>query len=441
MKIIIAAKSEAGHVNPVAAIARILIAEGHDVVALTGEPFRRQFESMGARFRRLPADASPDVPHIKAYDLELNSLPEDAPAIVRFRVAVERALIDPIPLQHKALDDVLGEFDADIVISELGFLGVLPMLLGSNAKRPPVIICGVHFLTWERADGAPYMAGLPPAVTDAQLSEYADIAKTHDLLFEQPTIARANRLLNSLGARSLPRKLFESPVELADGYLQLSVQGFEYPRATLPPSVTFVGALPIVPNQHALPTWASELDGKRKVVFVTQGTIANRDFGMLVGPTLAALAGEPDLLVVATTGGRPFDEIPGPVPANVRLASYLPYEWLLPKVDVLVTNGGYGGVNQVLRLGIPLVTAGLTEDRPETNARIAWSGVGIDLATSTPDSVALRSAVRTILNTPSYRQNARRIAGEFAAIDTRAEILRIVDQVVASHAQRSAPIG
>jgi UDP:flavonoid glycosyltransferase YjiC (YdhE family) len=80
-------------------------------------------------------------------------------------------------------------------------------------------------------------------------------------------------------------------------------------------------------------------------------------FDLLVAPTLQALAKEPDLLVVATAGGRPIDAIPGPVPANARLARYLPFEWMLPKADVFVTNGGYGSVKQAMSFGIPLVTA------------------------------------------------------------------------------------
>ena len=59
---------------------------------------------------------------------------------------------------------------------------------------------------------------------------------------------------------------------------------------------------------------------------------------ILIAPTLAALADEPDLLVIVTAGGRPIDTIPGPIPGNARLASYLPFEWMLPKVDVFVTN-------------------------------------------------------------------------------------------------------
>src|SRR5258708_32004727 len=162
--------------------------------------------------------------------------------------------------------------------------------------------------------------------------------------------------------------------------MQPTVPCFEFPRV-LPDSVRFIGALPVLPNQAPPPPWAPELDGRRKVVLVSQGTVANHDFGLLVAPTLAALADEPDLLVVVTTGGRPVEAIPGPIPANARLASYLPLEWLLPTVDVFVTNAGYGGVNQAMSFGIPLVTAGLTEDKADVSVRVAWSGVGINLAT------------------------------------------------------------
>ena len=58
--------------------------------------------------------------------------------------------------------------------------------------------------------------------------------------------------------------------------------------------------------------WAHEVDGFRKVVLVTQGALSNHDFGELVAPALATLAGEPDLLVVVTAGGRASASIPGP---------------------------------------------------------------------------------------------------------------------------------
>jgi UDP:flavonoid glycosyltransferase YjiC (YdhE family) len=230
--------------------------------------------------------------------------------------------------------------------------------------------------------------------------------------------------------------LFHSVVALADSYLQLSVPSFEFPR-DMPSSVNFVGTPPIIANQVSPPPWAEDLDDSRKVVLVTQGTVANHNLNLLVAPTLAALANEPDILVIATAGGRPVDAIPGEVPSNARVASYLPFEWLLPKVDVLVTNGGYGSVNQAMSFGIPLVTAGLTEDKADVNARVAWSGVGIDLATNEPTPEALREAVRTVLDQPRYRLRALQIADEFAGIDTRKKILRIIGELVADEAKLS----
>jgi UDP:flavonoid glycosyltransferase YjiC (YdhE family) len=223
--------------------------------------------------------------------------------------------------------------------------------------------------------------------------------------------------------------LFHSVVELADAYMQLSVPRFEFPRQ-IPPTVHFVGTPPIIPGQAPLPPWAHELDGSRKVVLVTQGTFANHNLGLLIAPTLAALATEPDVLIVATTGGRPVEAIPVAVPSNARVASFLPFEWLLPRVDVLVTNGGYGSVNQAMSFGIPLVTAGMTEDKADVNARVAWSGVGLNLATNEPTQEALRAAVRTALDRPAYRMRAAQMADEFARIDTRSEIRSIIKQVV-----------
>jgi UDP:flavonoid glycosyltransferase YjiC (YdhE family) len=103
---------------------------------------------------------------------------------------------------------------------------------------------------------------------------------------------------------------------------------------------------------------------------------------------------------------------------------------LLPRIDVLVTNGGYGTVNQALSYGVPLVTAGLTEDKADMNARVAWSGVGIDLRTNEPTPSALREAVCCVLDRPDHRARAARMAELLGKIDTRREILRILDGLV-----------
>ena len=435
MKVLIASTPATGHIDPMFSLGKILVESGHQVVGLSANAMRVRIEARGAAFYPLPQPADLDLRHMVAAFPELKNIP---PGLEMSRFYLER-FIDVIPAQHEGLTQVLRDFPADIILGDNCFYGALPMLLGPRSARPPIVLCGTMFLHYRRDDGAPNFAGLPPASSEAECEAYAAIAKEHEEALYAPVRKHLNKCLANLNVKPSAMDAHEAVVALPDAYLQLTVPSFEFPRRNLPASMHFVGALPIIPKQAPLPPWAHELDGLRKVVLATQGTFSNHDFGRLIVPALAALADEPDVLVIVTAGGRSGDAIPGPVPGNARLASYLPFEWLLPKVDAFVTNGGYGSVNQALSFGVPLVTAGLSEDKADVNARVAWSGVGIDLQTQEPTPSALREAVRAVLDKPNYRSRAFSIAEEFASIDTRSEILRILDRVSRGAAEPKAP--
>ncbi len=436
MRILMASTPAPGHINPLLAVGYVLMAEGHELVVLSGSWLQDRIERAGAQFRALPGRADTNYRNTVALAPELAELP---PGYEWLRVAMEGLLIDMIPAQHMGLRQVLQDYPADVILGDDMFFGVLPMLLGPRSERPPIALCGTSFLHWCREDGAPHFLGLPPAISPAELEGYAAIAEEYERLTNRPVARRLKRVLHELGVAPVSLPLFDSVVGLADAYMQLSVPSFEFPRK-IPPNVNFVGTPPIIARQAPLPPWANDLGGSRKVVLVTQGTLANQNFDLLVAPTLAALANEPDMLVVATAGGRPVKAIPGSIPSNARVASYLPFEWLLPKVDVLVTNGGYGSVNQAMSFGVPLVTAGTTEDKADVNARVAWSGVGINLSTDEPTQAALREAVRTVVDTARYRARAAAMADEFRNIDTRSEILRVISQVVYGSETRGGPV-
>jgi MGT family glycosyltransferase len=438
VKIILASNPFMGHLNPLLAIGRILIAEGHQVAGLTATIMRKRIEAIGATFYPFPGRADQDLSDLTAIYPEFGLMP---PGLEKARFSVERLFIDMIPGQYEGLMQVLSEFPADLIIAENLFMGALPMLLGPRAKRPPIILCGTTYLFWHRNDGVPILGGFPMAAENARREQFEAASEEFEAVFMEPANRSANECLRGMGCGPLPTNIFDSLVTLPDAYLQLTTQNFEFPRADLPDSVRFIGPLPIMAKQAPLPPWADELDGSRKVVLVTQGTVANYDFSHLVAPALAALADDPELLVVVTTGGRPTDAVPGRIPANARLASYLPFEWLLPKIDVFVTNGGYGSVNQALSFGVPLVTAGMTEDKADVNARVAWSGVGINLETNEPTAEALRRAVRIVLGDPEYQRRASHIANEMRQIDTKSKFLQIVDEVSRPTAETRFPLG
>ncbi|MBD7917528.1 DUF1205 domain-containing protein [Cellulomonas sp. Sa3CUA2] len=216
----------------------------------------------------------------------------------------------------------------------------------------------------------------------------------------------------------------------ADVTVQCTVPGFEYPRPGLGDTFRLVGPVG-VPRAGSvdvdpalLPAWWGDLDG-RTVVHVTQGTVANDDLGQLLRPTIDALADE-DVLVVAATGGTPVERL-GPLPGNVRAATMVPYAALLPRTDVMVTNGGYGGVHWALAHGVPLVVAGSTEDKAEVGARVRWSGAGMQLRGNRPAPDQVRAAVRTVRDDPAYRAAARRLAEQIAASPGVAGVVEAVE--------------
>ena len=136
------------------------------------------------------------------------------------------------------------------------------------------------------------------------------------------------------------------------------------------------------------------------------------------------------MLVVVSTGGRPIDTLPS-LPANARAAEFLPYDELLPRTSVFVTNGGYGGVQCALRYGVPIVATGGKEDKPEVGARVAWSGAGRRIRTKRPSSAALRKAVLAVLGQPRYRQASERIAAQIADASGFEGLAKVVDEISA----------
>jgi len=395
-----------GHVTPLLAVAGGLVERGHRVSFLTGARFADAVVRTGSDFVALPAEADFD-------DREVNqdSGQERPDGIRGLRYDVREVFLRPALAQYQALRDLVAR-PTDAVIVEPAFAGASLLTAEPRSKRPPVILAGVLPMTLSSAAVPPFGLGLPP-LRQPLLNRARNAALR--VLVEQVIFGSVQReaeaTFRAVHGRPMPVFILNW-VSTVDAIAQLSVPAFEYPRPDAPVPLHFVG--PLTSASHApTPPWWGDLDRGTPVVLVTQGTIANRDFNQLVRPTVAALA-DSDVLVVVTTGGPPVEAL-GPLPGNVRATEYLPYDKLFPLLDVMVTNGGYGGVHYALAHGVPLVVAGGGEDKPEVAARVAWSGVGVNLRTGHPEPEAIRRAVRQVLDDPWYRTAAGIVAGEVDA--------------------------
>jgi hypothetical protein len=185
MKILMASTPAIGHINPLLAVGHVLMAEGHELVVLSGSWLQDRIERAGAQFRALPGRADADFRNIATFAPELAELP---PGYEWLRVAMERFFIDLLPAQHTGLQQVLQDFPADVILGDDMFFGVLPMLLGPRSERPAITLCGTSFLHWCREDGAPHFLGLPPATSPAELERYATIAEEFERLTNGPAV-------------------------------------------------------------------------------------------------------------------------------------------------------------------------------------------------------------------------------------------------------------
>ena len=416
---LLAATPLAGHVMPMLSIAVDLQRRGHDVTFATGSPYDEAARRRGIRAVTLPEAARPQpIPH--------RSNLFGAPSLIDLwrtgRAEMISVFADPMEAQYRTLVDQLGREPADAVLVDVAFTGALPLLM-SDASRPPLAVCGVSPLMLSSVDTPPFGVGWQPEPG----FHYGSMNWFVQHVLFADVRARVNAALRRVGADRLPVFLTDWPM-LADRLLQLTVPGAEYPRSDLPSSVVFTGPVIAEPPVEVgePPQWRSRLKTRHTVVHVTQGTWDNQDHGQLIRPTLEALADRDDVLVVATTGLPDQPAYQGPVPDNAVVADYVPYAALLPHVDVMVTNGGYGGVQQALRHGIPLIVAGRTADKPEVAARIEFLGAGVDLRTDRPRPTAIAEAVRRICTTDGYHDAARRISRDMAAttpLDTIADVL------------------
>lgn len=395
-----------GHVNPTLPIACKLVERGHEVYWYTGKIFQSLVEATGACY----------VPMLTGIDFsDLNSIPEcliekrkTVPEAAQVIFDIKHAIIDEAVGQVKDFEDILRQFPADVLLSDFAFLGASWV---HERGGPPWAALGVSALCISSRDTAPYGLAMQPnssalgRLRNCVLNWVFEQVLLRDLTVYTDT-ARA-----SVGLSPSQKDFFKAVVS-PFLYLQQTVPAFEYPRSDLPPQVHFIGScLPSPPTDYTFPTWWDDLKGNRPVIHVTQGTAANDAPNNLIVPTLQALADE-DVLVVVTTGGQPIKL--AEYPANARIEEYIPYFHLMPHVDVIVTNGGYNGVQTALANGVPVVAAGKTDDKPEICARVQWSGVGIDLKINNPTPKQIKDAVKKILTSSHYRQKAKFLQTEIA---------------------------
>ncbi|MFC0673330.1 glycosyltransferase [Brachybacterium hainanense] len=398
---LLAATPFAGHVRPMLGLARALLGRGHEVVVHTGARYAEAVREAGAEH----------LPYRAATDFDDTAPEETFPAMARargprallvdfrelfFGIAPGQAQDMLAAHEQDPLDAVIAEgtcFGAELFHELSGVpyatASLSPLALPSRYLPPP----GAPF-----APGRTVLGRGRDAALRLLLDRTVDAAfrRLHDEARSAVGIARTDRGgLHGAWSRDLI---------LAQGTAE--VEPF---RPDLPPAVHFVGDLAAGSRGAAVaPDWFAALDPCLPLVHVSEGTLG-RDGSSLVARTVQALRDRPVQLVI---GGR---HRAGRLPADVIDAGWVPQDLLLPRTDLFVTNGGYGGMMAALSHGVPVLAVPSSVEKWVGAGNVASSGAGRRLRPGRASPAALDRAVGEMLRDGDLRQAAQRVAGSMAA--------------------------
>ncbi|KAK5111003.1 hypothetical protein LTR62_005378 [Meristemomyces frigidus] len=421
-----------GHVRPLRSLAQSLSELGIYMTFITGSAFRESLSHIkGLDVVPLTGKADYSMDDLAKFFPERANVPKGP---FQFLWDMENVFFGSLPEQHKVLQSVLKRPDLVnkkvVLISDAAFTGCMPMILGSpGTRRVPLIGTSFFPLAVQSKDTAPFGMGLPSQGE----------AKNMEMN------AQATQMLSGLGdfldqqlkpyncTKTLPSR---NPIEnwflIQDILMQLCVPAMEPYRSDLRPSFRYIGTFTGANTLRSPPDWFSsfvENDKSGKpLLMVSQGTIAGGDVSELILPTIKACADLPvRLIVCAVALQKPADFV---LPENCKWAEWIPYELLFPHVNLVVNNGGYSAICQAFAAGIPMVVAGLTEDKAEATARSAATGAAINLATQTPSVEHLRDAIQKVLQEPSYKAKAMGLKRDFAECDAVGSMIEGIQEMI-----------
>jgi UDP:flavonoid glycosyltransferase YjiC (YdhE family) len=388
-------------------------------VWITGRQYQADVESSGAIFHPCPVEVDPSGIDFYDFRPELKALK----GLAQIKYWIKHVFMDGCALVINCINDVLADFPADVLLGDTVAFG---LYFCSEQRGLPFAQISLLPLGMPSRDTAPWGLGLLPGDSVATRTRNRLLRFIVTSILFRDVTKYANDTRRNLGLDPLSGSFASTIYEKTALTMQISTPAFEYPRSDQPESLRYIG--PILPRSNSsfqMPPWWSSLNGSRPVVLINQGTIA-KDLDDLIVPAIAGLKDEQMVIVAVSVQEGQLGELP----SNVYAEPFIPFDHLLPQVDVMVTNGGYGGTQSALAHGIPLVVAGETEDKMEVAARVEWSGAGINLRKKRPVPNKIRDAVKTVLANPIYRENAKRVQADFAQYDAPKKAAELLEAVV-----------
>ncbi|XP_070470857.1 UDP-glucuronosyltransferase 2B31-like isoform X1 [Equus przewalskii] len=314
---------------------------------------------------------------------------------------------------NKKLIKKLQDSRFDVVLSDA--VGPCGELLAEILKIP--LVYSLRFIPGYKTEK--YSGGLPfpPSYVPVVMSELSDqmtfmervknmiYVIYFDFWFQTFNEKKWDQFYSKVLGR--PTTLFEL-MGKAEMWLIRTYWDFEFPRPLLP-NFEFVGGLHCKPTKP-LPKEMEEFaqsSGENGIVVFTLGSMVRNMTEERANVIASALAQIPQKVIWRFDGKKP--DALGP---NTRLYKWIPQNDLLghPKTKAFITHGGTNGIYEAIYHGIPMVGIPLFADQPDNIVHMKAKGAAVSLDFSTMSSTDLLNALKTVINDPSYKENAMKLS-------------------------------
>ncbi|KAG9261594.1 UDP-glucuronosyltransferase 2C1-like [Astyanax mexicanus] len=194
----------------------------------------------------------------------------------------------------------------------------------------------------------------------------------------------------------------------ADIWLIRTYWDFEFPRPLLP-NFKYIGGIhckPAKPLPQDMEQFVQSSGDDGIVVFTLGSFIRNmtKERSNMIASALGQI---PQKVLWKYSGEKPDTLAP-----NTRIYDWIPQNDLLghPKTRVFLTHGGTNGVYEAVYHGVPMVGIPIFADQPDNMVHVKAKGAGVFLNFNSMQTQDLVDALKTVINHPSYKENAVRLS-------------------------------
>ena len=379
------------HLNPALALARRLVARGHEVTFFEPATCQSIVKAAGFLFSNLCSDENWDA----GSDSERG--------FVNF-VHVVRAY-SRLALRYGSSELSRHGIQALLVDSAVPAGGTLAEHLGM-----PFVTLGFTSMFYPDDGVPPPICSWPPIANSA---DRVRCQKANSLMAElaRPALDDVNLARAAWGLAPIEdiRESYSPAAIISQMPLEFD---FEWPGR--PPQLTYAGPLQDYGALRPVRFPWERLDG-RPLVYASLGTVRNRN--LLAYRIIAEGCAEHNVqLVISLGGGSTMPEDLEPLPGNALAVHYAPQLELIARSCAVISHAGMNTTMDALSAGKPIVAIPITDDQPGIAARIVRSGAGLKLSYRALSTKAVSRALGAVLNSSVYRDAAERMARLLGAL-------------------------